>query len=350
MLVNIISVLVLVALVVLFAWLVRRSWGSKRAWLKWPGLVLSGLLTLVLAAVTIVAVIGFARGYLPASNPAASIKVAATSAQVERGKQMAYLCAGCHSPNGDLPLAGGQENFGQLGAGGPTVGNLYPPNLTPGGELASWTDGEIIRAIREGVHKSGRPLLVMPSATFHNMSDEDVQALVAYLRSQPTVKREAHFDTPSNGVNVLGALFLGSGLFPTSAQPAITQPVVAPPRGTSPEYGDYLVHTLGCTDCHGEKLDGHTTGGLGPSGAPNLTLIVPKWQEADLTTRICPDAYLTLTPDFRLKPTRWLRFVVAGFTILAIGVGVFYWVALHEGKQALTLELKAINHSESSTP
>ena len=55
MLTNVISVLVLVALIVLFAWLVRRSWGSKRAFVKWPGLVLSGLLTLLLVLVLVVA-------------------------------------------------------------------------------------------------------------------------------------------------------------------------------------------------------------------------------------------------------------------------------------------------------
>ncbi len=282
LLTNVVTVLVLVALIVLFGWLVRRSWRSKRAFLKWPGLVLSGLLTLLLSVVLVVGLIGFAKAYLPASNPASNLKVSGTPEQIARGKEIAYSCVGCHSPNGDLPLTGGQTNFAELAPGAPSFGNLYPPNLTPAGELASWTDGEIIRAIREGVHKSGRPLIVMPAPTFHNMSDEDVQSVVAYLRSQPPVNRGASFDSPSNGVNLLGALFLGVGVGPTSVTPPITQAVVAPPRGPTAEYGKYLVSFAGCTDCHGEKLTGGTAGGPGGPQTPNLTLVVPKMAEGDL--------------------------------------------------------------------
>ena len=69
--------------------------------------------------------------------------------------------------------------------GGPPVGTLYGANLTPAGEIKDWSDGEIIRAIREGVHKTGRSLIIMPSEVFRHLSDVDVQAIVAYfVRSQ----------------------------------------------------------------------------------------------------------------------------------------------------------------------
>ncbi len=60
----------------------------------------------------------------------------------------------------------------------------------------------------------------MPSSGFHDLSDADIQALVAYLRSQPPVERDLH----RRKLPALAAVFLGSGMFPTSAQPLITQP------------------------------------------------------------------------------------------------------------------------------
>src|SRR5262249_38807907 len=98
-------------------------------------------------------------------------------------------------------------------------------------------DGEVIRAIREGVHKSGRPLVIMPSEVFHNLSDTDVQAIVAYLRSQPAVQPV----TPATKLNVVAALLIGSGLFHTSAQMPITQPIIPPTGGPSADSGKYLV-------------------------------------------------------------------------------------------------------------
>ncbi|MGB8647224.1 MAG: c-type cytochrome [Anaerolineae bacterium] len=282
MLVNGITVLGLVALAALLARAARWAWGSKRAWLKWSGLTLATLLTLVVDVVLVILVMGLAKGYLPASNPVSNARVAGTPEQVARGKQLAYVCVSCHSPDGDLPLAGGQRNFGDFGPGGPTVGALYAPNLTPAGELAGWSDGEILRALREGVHKNGRSLLIMTSDAFHSLSDEDAQSLVAYLRLQPAVPRDPHYDTPSNGVNPLGAMLIGLGMFPTSAQPPITQPVVAPPRGPTAEYGKYLVDSLGCHDCHGANLTGGRSGGPTGPVAPNLTLTVPRMAEADL--------------------------------------------------------------------
>ena len=277
--INVLSLIILIGLIVLFAWLVKRAWGSKRAWLKWPGLVLSGLLTAALVLVLGVALKGYYNVFFPVSRAVSDVKVEGTPAQIARGQQIASICTGCHSPDGKLPLAGSKENMAQVPGLG-EIGKIYAPNLTPGGELASWSDGEILRAMREGIHKSGRPLVIMPSQALHNLSDEDAYALVAFLRSQPAVKRDANWDAPANGVNLLGAVMLTAFGVSNSVQEPITAPVVAPPRGTSAEYGEYLTRSLGCRDCHGEKLTGGA-GGFGPA-APNLTVVVPKWSEADV--------------------------------------------------------------------
>src|SRR5216110_697497 len=70
-------------------------------------------------------------------------------------------------------------------------GKICFPNLTPDPEtgLGAWTDGEILRAIREGVSRDGRALFpMMPYTEFRALSDEDTRAIVAYLRTMPAVK------------------------------------------------------------------------------------------------------------------------------------------------------------------
>jgi mono/diheme cytochrome c family protein len=153
------------------------------------------------------------------------------------------------------------------------MGVIYAPNLTPGGPLKDWTDGEILRAIREGVDKDSRPLIIMPSQAMHSMSDADAAAMVAYLRSQPEIKR----DLPNRDLNALAAVFLGAGMFSTSAQTPINAPIVSPKPGTL-DYGKYLVAATGCKDCHGPDLTGSSGGPAG--SAPNLTMLVPTWQES----------------------------------------------------------------------
>jgi cytochrome c553 len=155
----------------------------------------------------------------------------------------------------------------------PPIGTLYAPNLTPSGNIKDWSDGEVIRAIREGVHKNGRSLLIMPSDNFRNLSDDDVQAVVAYLRSQPATGGP----TPTNEFNLFGALFINLFDFRTAQQPVGS--VTAPQQGT-PQYGKYMVDVIGCRSCHGDQLQGKAdTGQPGPPPGPNLTRIVPQWTE-----------------------------------------------------------------------
>jgi hypothetical protein len=97
----------------------------------------------------------------------------------------------------------------------PPLGTLYAPNLTPSGDIQDWSDGEVIRAIREGIHKNGRALLIMPAGSYRNKSGDDVQARVVYMRSQPATGSP----TPSNQFNLLGAIFMNLSDFRTAQQP-----------------------------------------------------------------------------------------------------------------------------------
>jgi mono/diheme cytochrome c family protein len=272
---NGIVILVLLLMAGLFFFLAFRAAHGRRAWIKWPGLLLSGLLGLLLLAISGVAVLGLYKLNVPPySYAVADVQVAGTPGQLARGERLAYICIDCHSSTGELPLDGSQGN---LAAGGPPIGVLYGPNLTPGGRLKDWSDGEIVRAIREGVDNHSRPLLGMTSEPFHHLSDEDAQALIAYLRAQPAVDREL----PERDLNILAALFVGAGMAPTSAQSPITAPVVAPPAGTQ-EYGRYLIYSSGCRDCHGPDLTGSTNPFV--PGGPNLIAVMPSWTEEQFLT------------------------------------------------------------------
>lgn len=268
--IDFVSLLVLVGLTVLFGFLAYRAWGAKNKLVKWAGVILAGLLTLVFALILIGGVMGTLKlnQNYNASHPVAQIKVAGTAAQLARGTQLTKTC-GCHG-----------ENFGGTNFGaeiGIPIGTLYAPNLTPAGDLKNWSDGEIVRAIREGVHKDGRSLLIMPSAVFHNMSDEDVHSVVARLRNLPSVEP----DTPANNLNVVGALLVSTVFSGAqTVQPHITETIVAPPKGVTAEYGKYLTSIAGCVDCHGTNLAGGAAGG-GPPPGPNITTVLPKWSEQD---------------------------------------------------------------------
>jgi mono/diheme cytochrome c family protein len=279
------GVTVLFSLAALGTWVALRARRAQNRVGKWVGSILSSLLATISTLAFGVALVGFYRINFPPHSPAVmDLKVAGTPEQIARGARFGALCAGCHSPDGNVPLAG-QDFFKE----GPPFGTLYAPNLTPAGEIKDWSDGDIIRAIREGVHKSGRAMVIMPSEILHNLSDADVQAIVAYLRSQPAVGAIS----PPTKLNVIAALLIGTGIGHTGAQPPITHRIVAPAEGASADYGEYLVSVMFCRQCHGENLEGRKVGGLGPPAGPNLTLILPQWSLEDFrhTLRTGVDPY-----------------------------------------------------------
>jgi mono/diheme cytochrome c family protein len=271
---NVLSLLALIAIAILFGWLATRAWRTKRAIVKWPGVILAGLLALILVLVSGIVANGLVKMYTPHNFVVSSIMVAGTPEQIERGKHLVSItCAGCHSSNNDVLLSGGKNLADDTGL---PLGDLYSPNLTPGGELQNWSDGEVLRAIREGVHKSGRPLMVMPAQNLRNLSDEDVQSIVAYLRSQAAVQHE----TPPMNPSLLAVILTGAGIVEFDLK-QVTGPVVAPPKGPTVEYGQYIVSFQDCRNCHGKNL----TGGKPPAPVgPSLQVIKGWTQEQFIKT------------------------------------------------------------------
>ena len=135
------------------------------------------------------------RRVLVAAVSAASLLAvfaAPASAQdrVKRGEYLASImdCAGCHTtgaligqPDPARFLGGSDVGF-QI----PGLGTFYPPNLTPDAKtgLGTWTETDIIKAVRTGVRPDGRVLApVMPYHSYGKLTDADAQALAAYLKS-----------------------------------------------------------------------------------------------------------------------------------------------------------------------
>ncbi len=281
---NLLIWLLIVALVVLLIWLATRIWRVRRWFIRWPVLVLDGLLALVLIAVGVLGAIGLLKTYLPAGSPPSALVVKSTPAMLQRGQHITEVfCASCHAPEGQTALIGGVDLAGDIPI---PVGSFVSVNLTPGGPLKNWTDGEILRVLREGVSPDGSKLAIMGSVNIRFMSDEDLQALIAYLRSLPAVDHPTQ--TPPDQASFIGVLLFGAGLIPD--QPPVTAPITAPPKAATVEYGQYILSYQDCRGCHGADLNGGTNK-VGPNG-PSLKA-VKFWSQDQfiktLRTGINPD-------------------------------------------------------------
>ena len=167
---------------------------------------------------------------------------------VERGEYLVRgpaACGSCHTPMGPLtndkndrrvgPIPG-MELAGQVET--EPFGQVTMTNLTPGGPIASWTDEEVIQAIREGIRPDGSlvgfPMLI---PTYRHLSDNDVKSIVLFLRSLPAVEN----DLPPSKYNMP---------LPKSYGPSVGHvPDIS--EKNKVEYGAYLAGPVAhCTLCH----------------------------------------------------------------------------------------------------
>ncbi|MFZ3327312.1 MAG: c-type cytochrome, partial [Methylocella sp.] len=116
-------------------------------------------------------------------------------------------------------------------------------------------------------------LTVMSYTNAGKLSDDDIQALIAYIRSQPAAGQETV--NPPDQLNLLGVIMLGAGMLPGS-KPVFTGVITAPPKGPTVQYGEYILSYQDCRECHGANLAGGMEGQLGPIG-PDLNL-VKEWK------------------------------------------------------------------------
>jgi hypothetical protein len=182
---------------------------------------------------------------------------------------------GCHSPTGTF--TGGTD----IGKHLPVyLGAFISPNLTPAGPLKQWSDGQIFRAIRNGVDAEGRRLMIMSLTNAGNLSDDDIRALIAYIRRLPAV--EATTPEPPDQLNFLGLVMVGTSQFP-SGKPVKTGVVTAPLKAPTIQYGEYILSYQDCRECHGQQLTGGVQGQWAPVG-PGLGLVADWSREQFIAT------------------------------------------------------------------
>ena len=228
----------------------------------------------------------------PATDPAAQ----PAAGEVERGRYLATAgnCISCHTAEEGQPFAGGL-------AFETPFGKLYSTNITPdeNSGIGKWTQEQFARAVREGVRPNGDHLYpAFPYTAYTKMSDEDVAALFAYIKTikpvnAPPPANEMGF--PFNQRWALGiwkALFFDEGRFTAD-----------PKQSAEWNRGAYLVEGLGhCSACHsprnfmgaekssmamtgGEYNDKIATGAVRAWGTPNLTNVsngLESWPVEDL--------------------------------------------------------------------
>jgi mono/diheme cytochrome c family protein len=261
------EVALLIVLAALLTFVSLRVFRHKRVLVRWGVGSITTLLTLVTTIASVLALAGMAR--LDAHGaPAVPLTVAGTAEQVHRGREIADgFCSGCHAPDdGAATLTGDRDLGGHLPL---PLGAFVAPNLTPAGQLAHWSDGDIFRAIRDGVDPGGRRLFIMSLTNASRLSDDDTRAMIAYLRSLRAEGRDTGA-TPDR-FSLLGLVMLGAHMLP-DAKPAPVGIVTAPAKAPTAEFGEYILSYQDCRECHGKALTGGVPGQLPPLG-PDLNVV-----------------------------------------------------------------------------
>ena len=226
---------------------------------------LVGIIVVIVAGTVLVQVRSFDSAAARVWDvPLPRIAAVTDSAVLARGEHVANAlggCTGCHGPD----LSGGiVEDVGPIGV-------IAAPNLTTGegGVAAAYTDAELARVIRHGIRRDGTSLRFMPSAEHTWWPDEDVQAVVSWVRSRPPVDHTPEVTV----VRPLGKLLDRFGAFGILSAEAVDHDAtrVAIEPAPTAEYGSYV--TIQCQGCHGEGLSGGKIPGA-PASLPaprNLT-------------------------------------------------------------------------------
>jgi mono/diheme cytochrome c family protein len=185
---------------------------------------------------------------------------ARSETQIERGRYLVHgivACGNCHTPKDSDGKAIADREL----AGGPVfnapIFHAISPNITPDIEtgIGNWTDDQIVNAIRNGKRPDGTTIgPPMPIAFYRNMSDSDVRAIVAYLRTVKPIKNK----TEASSYKIT---------LPTQYGPTVVS-VPDVPRTDKVAYGQYLATALGhCMDCHTPRVNGRSDmGRVGAGG------------------------------------------------------------------------------------
>ncbi|MBL0742619.1 c-type cytochrome [Chryseolinea lacunae] len=184
--------------------------------------------------------------------PPTGITARTDSASIARGRYIVKgpaHCWTCHAPKTTALKAGMHPSERDMMGGvefKTPVATFYTPNITPDKEtgIGRFTDDQVARAIRYGVNHSNDALA--PFMMFQSMNDEDLTAVVSYLRATKPV----HNEVPARDLNLLGKIISRFMLEPNLAPEVM--PAIAP--DTTAHYGNYIVEAMAnCRSCHTKR-------------------------------------------------------------------------------------------------
>jgi mono/diheme cytochrome c family protein len=181
---------------------------------------------------------------------------------IDRGRALVFgaaYCSYCHMPIEQWPRLDAGEELPLVGgyALELPIGTLRSANLTPDVEtgIGRYSDGQLARMLRHNVRPDGRA--VLPLMEYQDLSDEDVVAVISYLRSVPPV----HNAVPASEYNLIGKAVMATLIRPIG--PTAPVRAASPPAGVSIERGEYLATAVAnCVACHSPRstTDGSYTG------------------------------------------------------------------------------------------
>lgn len=220
-----------------------------KRWLKWTGYAVGGIAGVVVLGAAGVYGVSEARYRKQYTITPPRLTIPSDSAAIARGAHLANSIGGCVDCHGDN-LAG-KAVFDD-----PALGRVYAMNLTrgKGGVGGVLTDAQLQRAIRHGIAPDGRALKIMPSSDFMNLSDADLAAIIAYLKTVPPVDNVL----PASSMGPVGRALFVAGMLPILHAERIDHDrlhVASVEPAPTAGYGAYLVG-VGCRGCHGPTLAG----------------------------------------------------------------------------------------------
>lgn len=230
---------------------------------KWAGVVL-GVLVLLLGGYVVAQAASFSSSMKKVYGvPLPDIHASTDSAVIARGQHLAESVAGC---------ASGDCHGSDLGGGKPVeagpIGTLAAPNITPAGMGAIYSDAELARLIQHGLKRDGTSVRFMPAQDFAWLPDTDVQAIISYVRSVPSVERASGVTR----LGMVGRILDRNDMVVIDVARRIDhdRKPDAPAPAANAKYGAYLAR--GCYGCHGEHLSGGKIPGTPASMAIPLNL------------------------------------------------------------------------------
>ena len=251
----------------------------KRA-LKWTGRLVGGIVVLILLAAGAVYAISEINLNTTLERKPERISISSDSMTIERGAHLTRAiakCIDCH----------GEDLGGKVVVEDPLVGYIAGPNITSGkGSVTrDYTDADWVRTIRYGVDPAGHPLVVMPSNEYWHHDDEELGAIISYVKSVPPVDRES--DEMSLALPIRALFLAGEVPLPAELIDVSASRPPAPTPGPTAEYGKHLSITGGCIGCHGPGLSGGRVPGAPPDWLPSSNLTPDRttglgaWSEED---------------------------------------------------------------------